>query len=115
MAYTFEILGVSPVLYFFNHQQDLGQQTPASGVEYIGSYQCTLDALIQSIEPVPPDHGWDLDRAVDTVIDFWLSNSDRIRYWKRRLNDAGEHNLIVSRLADFTSLKSEFESLLDKG
>lgn len=115
MAYTFEILGVSPVLYFFNHQQDLRQQTPAAGVEYIGSYQCTLDALIQSIETVPPDRGWHLDRAVDTVIDFWLSNAERINYWKRRLKDAGEHNLIVARLADFASLKSEFESLLDKG
>lgn len=114
MSYTFEILGVSPVLHFFNHQQDVLQHKPKTGVEYLGSYHCTLDALIQSIETVPPERGWNLDRAIDTVIDFWMNHSDSIHYWRWRLNDAGEQNLLVSRLADYTSLKSEFESLLER-
>lgn len=114
MSYTFEILGVSPVLHFFNHQQDVLQHKPQASVEYLSSYHCTLDALIQSIETVPLDRGWNLDQAVDTVIDFWMNHSDSIHYWRRRLHDAGEQNLLVSRLADYPSLKTEFEALLER-
>jgi hypothetical protein len=114
MAYTFEILGVSPVLYFFNYQQDLSQQKVPSGVEYIGSYKCTLDAVLQSVENVAPQRGWDLESVTGTVIDFWMNNIERVNHWKHRLNDAGRENLLVSRLADLESLKTEFEGLLTK-
>jgi plasmid maintenance system antidote protein VapI len=111
MAYTFELLGVSPVLDFFNHQQKLSQGEHRSGVEYLGVYNCTLDAFIQSIEKVPPERGWRFDRAVDTVVNFWLSNVETVRHWKQRLDDAGEHNLVVARLGDVRSLQLEFEQL----
>jgi plasmid maintenance system antidote protein VapI len=111
MAYTFELLGVSPVLDFFNHQQTRSQRPHQSAVEYLGVYHCTLDAFIQSIETVPPDRGWRLDRAVDTVVLFWLSNVEAVRHWKQRLEDAGEQNLIVARLGDVRSLQAEFEQL----
>lgn len=113
MKYTFEILGISPVLYFFNQQQKIIQKTPQLSVEYLGTHKCTLDALIESVE-ILPNRGWDLERVVDTVIDFWVNNSDSIRYWKARLNDAGSENLLVARVADINSLRAEFELLLGK-
>ena len=114
MKYSFDLLGVSPVLYFFNQQQQIQQQKPQNGVEYVGAYKCTLDALLESVEPVPPMRGWDLDRVVDTVINFWMNNSDSIQYWKERLQDAGSENLLVARVGDIESLQAEFESLLGK-
>jgi hypothetical protein len=112
MEYTFEILGVSPVLHFFNHQQEVLRQKPRVQVEYLGAYHCTLDAFLESVETVPPDHGWHLDRVVDTVIGYWMNNSDSIRHWKARLVDAGNESLLVARVADLKALKAEFESLL---
>ena len=114
MTYTFEILGVSPILQFFNYQQDVLPQKPQTGVEYIGSYRCTLDALLESVETISPDRGWHLDEVVDTVIGFWMHNFDSVRHWKQRLEDAGSQNLLVTRLADVRSLQSEFEWLLNQ-
>lgn len=114
MKYTFELLGISPVLDFFNHQQNFVQKPPAVGVEYLGSYECTLDAFLESVETVPPKQGWNMDEVVDTVIQFWVNHSEPIRYWKTRLCDAGRDNLLVARVADIGSLKAEFETLLDK-
>jgi predicted GTPase len=111
MVYTFEILGVSPVLHFFSYQQEAHQKSQ-TGVEYVGSYKCTLDDLIKSVETVPAKQGWELDQVVDTVINFWMNNIDSVHHWKRRLEDAGDQNLLVSRLANYTSLKTEFERLL---
>ena len=112
MKYTFEILGISPALDFFNHQQTFIQRNVSTGIEYLGTYQCTLDAFLESIETVPPKGGWEMDRVVDTVIQFWMNHSEGIRYWKTRLNDAGKENLLVARVADIQSLRAEFESLL---
>ncbi|MBD1833910.1 hypothetical protein NDI37_06980 [Funiculus sociatus GB2-A5] len=111
MKYTFEILGVSPVLYFFNHQQEIIQKDPSIGVEYLGTPKCTLDAFLESVEVVPPKRGWDLEEVLNTVVDFWVNNSENIQYWNKRLKDAGRENLLVARVADFNSLKAEFESL----
>ena len=112
MNYTFEILGVSPTLTFFNQQQELLQQQQPSGVEYLGNRKCTLDAFVASVETVSGDRGWDVDRVVDTVISFWMNNSDSIQYWKHRLQDAGSENLLVARVGDIKSLQAAFESLL---
>ena len=114
MEYTFEILGISPVLDFFNYQHKFNQKTLVTGIEYLGTYQCTLDAFLESVENVPPKQGWNMDRVVDTVISFWMNNSDSIRYWKDRLKDAGSENLLIGRVADVHSLRSELESLLGK-
>lgn len=114
MKYTFDILGVSPILYFFNQQQERKEQKSHTGVEYVASYKCTLDALIQSVENVPDYRGWDLNEVIDTVVNFWVNNSDSIKYWKERLQDAGNENLLVGRVANVKSLRAEFEILLDK-
>lgn len=110
MDYTFELLGVSPVLEFFSHQYDLQSQQPR-GAAYMASYRCTLDAFIDSVKTATPDRGWNLDRAVDAVVSFWLKNGEQIHYWKQRLDDAGRENLLVARLADVETLRLEFESL----
>ena len=112
MSYTFEILGVSPVLHFFNHQQERQQKQTHPAVEYIACYQCTLDAIIRSVETVAPKKDLKLDQARESVIDFWVNNSDLVGYWKHRLVDAGHESLLISRLADFRSLKVEFERLV---
>lgn len=114
MKYTFEIVGVSPVLQFFDHQQQNWSKPKTPAVEYLGTHKCTLDALIETIEPVPIKWGWDTEQVIETVVEFWLNNSETINYWKSRLNDAGNDNLLVSRLADIKALQAEFESLLGK-
>ncbi len=110
--YTFDIVGVSPILSFFNQQQDIIQKNLSIGVEYVPTFECTLDALIHSVETVSSQHQWHLDEAVGTVVSFWVQNSDIIYHWKDRLQDAGKDSLLVSRIADIHSLKSEFERLL---
>jgi plasmid maintenance system antidote protein VapI len=115
MKFAFDIIGVSPVLYFFNQQVQNGQnQQQPQGVKYLGSNACTLDAFIETAESVTPKMSWNTDEVVETVINFWINNSDSIRYWKSRLQDAGKDNLIVSRLADIKALQSEFEFLLNQ-
>lgn len=112
MKYTFEVLGVSPILHFFNHQQEIIQKQPEPSVAYVGSYRCTLDSFIQSIETVPLKPSWDLDQVVETVVDFWMHNSEKIQLWKHRLEDAGKESLIVARVADLQALRATFESLI---
>ncbi|WP_017317488.1 hypothetical protein [Mastigocladopsis repens] len=112
MKYTFDIVGVSPVLDFFSHQQQNLQICQHQGVEYVGNHKCTLDAFIKSVEPLPKKWGWDMDEVVSTVIEFWMNNSESICYWKSRLVDAGSNNLLVARVADIKALTGEFESLL---
>ncbi|NMG06077.1 hypothetical protein [Brasilonema sp. UFV-L1] len=113
MKYTFDIVGVSPVLDFFSHQQQSLQELKHQGVEYVGTHKCTLDAIIKSVEPLPSKWGWNIDEVVDTVIEFWMKNSESICYWKSRLMDAGSDNLLVARVADIKALKTDFEGLLN--
>jgi plasmid maintenance system antidote protein VapI len=109
MKYAFDIVGISPVLSFFNYQRETANRDP--GAEYFGAYRCTLDAMLESVEPLPPKRGWDLDQVVDTVIQFWLNHAEQVQLWKSRLEDAGSENLLVARIGDMNSLRREFESL----
>ncbi len=112
MNYTFEILGVSPILYFFNHQQDVQTHERHNGAEYLGVYRCSLDHFIQSVEMVSPQRGWDVDKVVDTVVGYWLNNADLIAHWHRRLMDAGRESLLVARVGNLRALQTEFEFLI---
>lgn len=114
MKYSFDIVGVSSILHFFNHQQQSWERSEPQGVEYVGSHICSLDAIIESVEPVLPKWGWNKDEVVTTVIKFWMNNSDTIDYWKSRLTDAGINNLLVARVADIKALRAELDSLLNK-
>ena len=114
MKYSFDIVGVSSILHFFNHQQQSWDHSEPQGIEYVGTHICSLDAVLESVEPVLPKWGWNKDEVVTTVIKFWMNNSDTINYWKSRLIDAGKNNLLVARVADIKALRTELESLLDK-
>lgn len=112
MKYTFELLGISPLLSFFNQQQTLAETPSYHGVEYVGNPKCTLDGFVNSVEEVSPSRGWELDEVVDTVIQYWMNNEEAVRYWKQRLEGAGTNNLLVARVGDVKGLQATFESLL---
>ncbi len=114
MQYTFEILGVSPVLDLFNRQQELHSQSPVPNMEYVGIYRCTLDASLESVEQVTRSRTWDRDRVVRTVVDFWMNNPESIWYWKERLHDAGTDNLLMARVSHTDALRRAFESLFHR-
>ena len=114
IKYSFNLVGVSPVLHFFHHQPQSLVKPQHQGIEDLGTHTCTLDTFLASIEPVPVKWGWNLDQVVDTVIEFWMNNAESINYWKSRLNDAGHDSLLVARVADMNSLSEELESLLGK-
>jgi hypothetical protein len=111
MEYLFEIVGVSSILSFFDHQA-IAQQKSNPGPEYLGTYRCTLDAFIDSVEDLPKRRNWNGDRVVESVIHFWYHNAEAIAYWKSRLEDAGKETLLVARVGDIDALKTEFETLL---
>jgi hypothetical protein len=112
MEYTFDLLGISPVLDFFNHQQRLDDRTFPRGPAYLGAHDCQLDTFIHSIEKISPQQGWQPDQVVNTVINYWLDNEENVRHWQRRLLDAGKENLLVARVANLQSLRTELESLI---
>ena len=109
MDYTFELLGVSPILDFFNHQQTLTSQPHMQRASYLGVYQCSLDRILNELQTVPKDRGWDLDSVAQVVVDYWIGRAHTIRYWSARLDDAGTGCLLVARIADVPTLKHEFE------
>ncbi|HEY9648202.1 MAG TPA: hypothetical protein V6C88_17630 [Chroococcidiopsis sp.] len=111
MNYAFEIIGISPILSFFNFQADMQHQRTARGAEYFGTHHCTLDALLEGVQPLPPQRGWNLDQVVDTVINFWINNGEQVGQWRQRLADAGDATVLVARVADLSALKDEFEHL----
>ncbi|WP_421654965.1 hypothetical protein [Leptothermofonsia sp. ETS-13] len=113
MEFTFEILGVSPVLQFFNYQQEVLDHKPQTGVAYLGSYKCTLDALLESAETVTPSREWEPEQVVEAVISFWMNNVEAVRHWRQQLENTDGQNILVSRLADLKSLRLEFERLLN--
>jgi hypothetical protein len=107
--YTFDIVGVSPVLYFFNHQQEQLVQPQKTGVTYVSSYECSLDALIKSVESTTFAPDWAIDDVVQSVLDFWLDGLESVKYWKQRLQDEPEAVVLVSRVADDRSLRNEWD------
>ncbi|MCL2929391.1 MAG: hypothetical protein O4861_23790 [Trichodesmium sp. St16_bin4-tuft] len=112
MQYTFELLGISPVLHFFNQQQKL-QGEDNLNVEYLGNRKCSLDLFLKSVETISSQRSWRPDKVVETVINFWMNNPDSVQYWNSRLKDAGEDNLLVARVGDIKSLRKSFELLLN--
>jgi len=112
MIYTFDIIGVATVLNFFYYQQQM-ETNPQRSKAYLGSYQCSLDSLIQSTELIPQKPNWDWDIVIETMVKFWLTHEESIQQWKHELETLGKENLLVARVANVRSLRSEFESLLE--
>ncbi|MEA5450072.1 hypothetical protein VB780_15935 [Leptolyngbya sp. CCNP1308] len=113
MSYSFDIIGIAPVLQFFNHQQRVEARRDRSQA-YLGSYCCTLDAFISATEAVHRKPDWDWDAIVSTIVAFWLSQENDVRHWKQQFAVAqGDQNLIVARIVNYDSLRHEFETLFD--
>lgn len=113
MRYTFELIGISPLLDFFQHQQTLASRSVPRGPAYLGSQDCKLDYFLESAESVTPVRGWNLDEVVDAVIGYWINHEVSIRHWHDRLINAGQSNLLVARLTDYKAMQQELESLVD--
>ncbi len=113
MSYAFDIIGVTPVLDFFYHQQQV-EQNPYRSKAYLGSYECTLDSFIQSTDMIPQKPDWDWDEVVESIIEFWLHHEDGIQLWKKELNHTNSENLLVARVANVKWLRSEFQFLLSQ-
>ena len=111
MSYNFEIIGITPVLTFFNYQQEL-ETSPQRSKAYLGSYDCTLDAFIESTEMIPQKPQWNWDEVIETMINFWLKNEETVKQWQSELNNIQKDNLIIARVANFAALRTEFEQLI---
>lgn len=111
MKYLFGIVGVAPILYFFEQQQERSSKIHQAQVEYVWSHRCTLDAVLASIEQIPQNHDWILDEVVDSVVQFWMNNLEVIQHWKTRLEDGGKEQVLISRVGDLSSLRNELNFL----
>ena len=112
MNYFFDIIGTSSVLTFFNYQQQV-EQNKNRGTTYLGSYRCNLDSFIECVDDIPKKPDWDWDDVVGSIVDFWLKNEDKVRYWQNNFNPIDLDTLIVARVGEIEALRCEFESLLD--
>ena len=112
MNYFFDIIGTASVLTFFNYQQQI-EQNKNRGSAYLGSYQCSLDSFIESVDNIPKNPDWDWDDVVGSIVNFWLKNEDQVRYWLNNFNPSDLDTVIVARVGEIEALRCEFESLLD--
>ncbi|HIK44724.1 MAG TPA: hypothetical protein IGR64_07510 [Leptolyngbyaceae cyanobacterium M65_K2018_010] len=113
MSYSFDIIGIAPVLQFFNHQQRV-EAHPNRSQAYLGSYCCTLDAFIDATEVVHRKPDWDWDAIVNKIVEFWLNQEADVRHWKYQFESTqGEDNLIVARVVNYDRLRHEFEGLFE--
>ncbi|GAB4339993.1 MAG: hypothetical protein Fur0042_00310 [Cyanophyceae cyanobacterium] len=112
MDYTFEILGVSPLLYLFDLQSSQPKGANDLAVEYVGARHCTLDAALRAVEPIAPKRGWDWERLRRTAVEAWMQKADSISYWKQRLEDAGRDDVLLVRVAESRDLRLVLEGLL---
>lgn len=112
MNYYFDIIGTTSVLNFFNYQQKL-EQNKNRGKAYLGSYECSLDGFIESVGTIPKKPDWNWDDVIGSIINFWLENEDKIRYWQNNFNSIDSDTVIVARVGKIEALRQEFESLFD--
>lgn len=112
MNYSFDIIGVSPILSFFNYQQQV-EQSPQRSRTYVGSYKCTLDGFIQSTETTLRKPDWDWDQVVESMVQFWLQHENDIQHWQETLESVHSESLVVGRIANFNAVRTELESLFD--
>ncbi|MGK7940299.1 MAG: hypothetical protein AB4062_09160 [Crocosphaera sp.] len=112
MNYCFDIIGTTSVLTFFNYQQKL-EQNKNRGKAYLGSYECSLDGFIESLNTIPKKPDWDWDDVVGSMVNFWLKNEDKVRYWQGNVNSEDPETVIVARVGKIEALRSEFESIFE--
>lgn len=112
MSYSFDLLGVAPILKFFEHQQRI-EQNPYRGQAYLASHECSLDALIKSTQTIAHKPDWNWDEVVQTIVNFWLKHEDKVKYWRQELETVGRENIIVARVINFEALRTELEVFVE--
>lgn len=112
MSYNFEIIGVTPILTFFDYQQKL-ETNPKRSKTYLGSYKCTLDSFIESMQIIPKKPEWNWDEVTESIISFWLKHENNIRHWQAELKETNEQTLVIGRVANLDSLRTEFEQVFE--
>lgn len=108
MSYNFEIIGITPVLTFFNYQQEL-EVNPLRSKTYLGSYECTLDSFIESTKMIPQKPLWNWEEVMTAMVNCWLRQEDKIRHWKIELESSEEQALLIARITNLESLRIELE------
>jgi hypothetical protein len=114
MKYAFDLVGVSPMVEFFHQEQSLAADKDILRPAYFGVTGCSLDLFLASMEEAIQERNWDLDEAVDSVVQYWVKNKETVEHWRDRLQVAGNYNLLVGRVADSATLQAEFEVMLGK-
>ncbi|OKH11316.1 hypothetical protein [[Limnothrix rosea] IAM M-220] len=113
MSYSFDLLGVTPLINFFEYQQK-NEQDPYRPKTYIGSYNCTLDSFIDAMDMIPKKPEWDWDQVVEKMVQFWVRHEDRVRACEDDLNvDSDEPQLVIARVVNIEALRDNFELLFD--
>lgn len=113
MAYTFDIVGVTPIAKFVQFQHKFAQK-PDRAKTYLGSYECSLDGLIKATKMIPYKPNWDWDQVLAEIVDFWVKSEEPIQQWKEQLARVREESLLVARVANSEALRREFESLFEE-
>jgi hypothetical protein len=111
MTYSFDIVGITPILTFFNYQQEV-ENSPQRAKTYLPSYDCSLDAFIKSTEIIPNKPDWNWDEVVETMVKFWLENEPIIKQWKNQLQSVSNDSFLVARVANFNLLRRDFETII---
>ncbi|NJN48518.1 MAG: hypothetical protein HC805_00215 [Alkalinema sp. RL_2_19] len=109
--FTFDIIGITPILHFFNYQQKRQAASSNSGVAYLSSHRCSLDAILRTIDHTDFDPTWQTDELAKTVVNFWLGNLDSVTHWQDRLKTADHQTILVTRIAHTHALRHELEAL----
>lgn len=109
VIYTFDIIGIAPLLTFFEHQQKV-EQTPYRSRAYLGSFQCTLDGFVLAVDRIWQKPAWDWDGVLETMVAFWLSQGEAIAQWQAHLAQAEDQSLIVARVANVELMRRELET-----
>ncbi|WP_080805229.1 hypothetical protein [Halomicronema hongdechloris] len=112
MSYSFDIIGVAPVIEFFQHQQQI-EISPRRSRAFLGSYHCTLDGFIEATEMVHRRPNWNWDAVINAIVAFWLEYGDHVHRWKAELEHADSDSVVVARVANVAWLRDEFETLFE--
>ncbi|NJL02573.1 MAG: hypothetical protein HC838_14360 [Spirulinaceae cyanobacterium RM2_2_10] len=109
MSYTFDIVGISPVFNFMDRQSP--DRIAVTSKAYLGSPECSLDAFMRSVDLLSEKPAWNWDEVMTAIVNFWLVNEERIRYWKTELAIARDDHLLVAYIAHVEALRHELEQL----
>lgn len=112
MTYVFDLIGISPMLDFFHHEQAQQEKSADRYPAYLGVADCALDLFLSSADEVIAQRQWNRDQAVDAMVQYWVNNRERVKHWGDRLRDAGKHHVVIGRVADVEALQLELESIL---